>query len=309
ERDAQVLDHHERFGARHRTLGRMVRFGLVEAEQTLLFGLGVGVLDEDGQGSEGIAFGAGPPAGLLVDQVQLFPRPAFIRPVRFAGHLALDGGRIEHAFFGASNHAVEARRAVAAHDTHRMPVTRREAERPQQPGREHFGIPLAVVAAELHFQLIVLVGLARELRRLAAEFVVYVRAADRVARLERLRRVGSGLWVHGRKLGSLPDLGASDDRRSIVGRRQEAGEQEADEDSNAATHAQNLRNKHSWPLICSYSSSGGEMAVLVQRNLGFLLLAIFLVLYGLAGMMTLGLPPILMAVLALLAGILILLGR
>ena len=43
------------------------------------------------------------------------------------------------------------------------------------------------------------------------------------------------------------------------------------------------------------------MAVLVQRNLGFLLLAIFLVLYGLAGMLTLGLPPIVMAVLALLA--------
>lgn len=51
------------------------------------------------------------------------------------------------------------------------------------------------------------------------------------------------------------------------------------------------------------------MAVLGQRNLGFLLLGIFLVLYGLAGLVTLGLPPILMAVLALLAGILILVGR
>ena len=51
------------------------------------------------------------------------------------------------------------------------------------------------------------------------------------------------------------------------------------------------------------------MAVPVQRNLGFLLLAIFLVLYGLAGMLTLGLPPIVMAVIALLAGILILIGR
>src|SRR6185436_11580531 len=64
-----------------------------------------------------------------------------------------------------------------------------------------------------------------------------------------------------------------------------------------------------WPPYCSLSNSGGEMAVLVQRNLGFLLLAIFLVLYGLASMMTLGLPPIVMAVLALMAGILILLGR
>jgi hypothetical protein len=51
------------------------------------------------------------------------------------------------------------------------------------------------------------------------------------------------------------------------------------------------------------------MAVLLQRNLGLLILAIFLVLYGLAGMLTLGLPPIVMAVLALLAGILLLVGR
>jgi hypothetical protein len=51
------------------------------------------------------------------------------------------------------------------------------------------------------------------------------------------------------------------------------------------------------------------MAVLIQRNLGLLILAIFLVLYGLAGMLTLGLPPVVMAVLALLAGILLLVGR
>jgi hypothetical protein len=51
------------------------------------------------------------------------------------------------------------------------------------------------------------------------------------------------------------------------------------------------------------------MAVLIQRNLGLLILAIFLVLYGLAGMVALGLPPIVMAVLALFAGILLLVGR
>jgi hypothetical protein len=51
------------------------------------------------------------------------------------------------------------------------------------------------------------------------------------------------------------------------------------------------------------------MAVIIQRNLGMLLLAIWLILYGLAGMISLGLPPPLMAVLALLAGILILVGR
>ena len=51
------------------------------------------------------------------------------------------------------------------------------------------------------------------------------------------------------------------------------------------------------------------MAVTVTRNLGMLLLAIWLILYGLAGMVSLGLPAPIMAVLALLAGILILVGR
>jgi len=51
------------------------------------------------------------------------------------------------------------------------------------------------------------------------------------------------------------------------------------------------------------------MAVTFQRNVGMLLLGIWLILYGLAGMTTLVLPAPLMAVLALLAGILILVGR
>jgi len=51
------------------------------------------------------------------------------------------------------------------------------------------------------------------------------------------------------------------------------------------------------------------MAVILPRNLGMLLLAIWLILYGLSGIIALGLPPQLNAVLALLAGILILAGR
>ena len=51
------------------------------------------------------------------------------------------------------------------------------------------------------------------------------------------------------------------------------------------------------------------MAITLQRNVGMLLLGIWLVLYGLAGMVSLGLPSPLMAVLALLAGVLILVGR
>jgi hypothetical protein len=51
------------------------------------------------------------------------------------------------------------------------------------------------------------------------------------------------------------------------------------------------------------------MAVTFQRNIGMLLLAVWLILYGLAGMIALALPTPLMAVLALVAGILILVGR
>jgi hypothetical protein len=51
------------------------------------------------------------------------------------------------------------------------------------------------------------------------------------------------------------------------------------------------------------------MAVTFQRNAGMLVLGIWLVLYGLAGLVALGLPSPLMAVLALIAGILILVGR
>lgn len=51
------------------------------------------------------------------------------------------------------------------------------------------------------------------------------------------------------------------------------------------------------------------MAVAFQRNIGLLILAIWLILHGLAGMMALPLPAPLMSVLAVLSGILILVGR
>ena len=51
------------------------------------------------------------------------------------------------------------------------------------------------------------------------------------------------------------------------------------------------------------------MAVLIQRNLGLLVLAIWLVLYGLSGLVSFALPAPLMAILALIAGVLILAGR
>ena len=51
------------------------------------------------------------------------------------------------------------------------------------------------------------------------------------------------------------------------------------------------------------------MAIRATRNLGMLLLAIWLILSGISGLVAIGLPGPLMAVLALLAGILILAGR
>ena len=51
------------------------------------------------------------------------------------------------------------------------------------------------------------------------------------------------------------------------------------------------------------------MAVTVTRNLGMLLLAIWLILTGIAGLVPLPLPGVIMAALALIAGVLILIGR
>ena len=51
------------------------------------------------------------------------------------------------------------------------------------------------------------------------------------------------------------------------------------------------------------------MAVGITKNVGLLLLAIWLILSGVAGLTAFALPSPIMPVLALLAGILILLGR
>jgi hypothetical protein len=51
------------------------------------------------------------------------------------------------------------------------------------------------------------------------------------------------------------------------------------------------------------------MAVNMQKNMGLMVLAIWLILYGLTGLVTFVLPAPVMTVLALVAGILILVGR
>lgn len=51
------------------------------------------------------------------------------------------------------------------------------------------------------------------------------------------------------------------------------------------------------------------MAIRMTRSIGMVLLGIYLILVGISGFAALGLPPVLMAVLALIAGVLILIGR
>lgn len=51
------------------------------------------------------------------------------------------------------------------------------------------------------------------------------------------------------------------------------------------------------------------MAVTVTRSAGMLLLAVWLILSGLSGFVALAIPGVLMSALALIAGLLILVGR
>ena len=49
--------------------------------------------------------------------------------------------------------------------------------------------------------------------------------------------------------------------------------------------------------------------MVITKNLGMLMLAIFLIVYGIATALTLAIPVVILGILALIAGILILIGR
>lgn len=51
------------------------------------------------------------------------------------------------------------------------------------------------------------------------------------------------------------------------------------------------------------------MAFKLNRSVGMTVLGVYLILVGMSGLVALGFPPALMAILALIAGILILVGR
>jgi hypothetical protein len=66
------------------------------------------------------------------------------------------------------------------------------------------------------------------------------------------------------------------------------------------------RGRH---LSMTARPSGGRMALNVTRSAGMLVLAVYLVIIGLVGLLQLPVPLMVTAVLALVAGILILMGR
>jgi hypothetical protein len=62
-------------------------------------------------------------------------------------------------------------------------------------------------------------------------------------------------------------------------------------------------------ISCNVTSLEDVMAFKLNRSLGMTILGIYLILVGISGLVALGLPPVLMAGLALVAGIMILVGR
>jgi hypothetical protein len=60
---------------------------------------------------------------------------------------------------------------------------------------------------------------------------------------------------------------------------------------------------------CRSSTQEADMAVVVTRSAGMLLLSVWLILTGLGGLVAVPIPGVLMAALALIAGGLILVGR
>jgi len=55
--------------------------------------------------------------------------------------------------------------------------------------------------------------------------------------------------------------------------------------------------------------AGQRSRMVITKNLGMLLLAIFLIVYGIATTLALAIPVVILGLLALIAGILILIGR
>jgi hypothetical protein len=126
------------------------------------------------------------------------------------------------------------------------------------------------------------------------------RQGEVLARASALHRQGIGQRVADESLLLQPgQRGVDRANRDVAARR--AGRVRAREAGDTGTLGRGV-------LVAGLAGEV-SMAVGFQRNMGLLVLAIWLILYGLSGMVALGLPAPLMGILALIAGVLILAGR
>ena len=182
---------------------------VVGAQQTLLRGLAVGVLDEDGEQLQRVALRSRRTAGPLVHRVELRPRPSTVRP-GFDGpafQLPLDGGGIEE--HGATfAHALLPLGTPLAEHAHRVHPVHGKSESPEQPRGCHLGIHFPIFTPELHLHLVVRRDDAGELRGVAAHQFVAMRATNGFVGRKRSVPLRTCSHVHRSDVGRLPYLGS-----------------------------------------------------------------------------------------------------
>ena len=205
------MHHHER----RRALVEVLRV-LVQAQQLLLIGLVVAVLQEDGDELQRVAVRDRRAAGALVDQIELVPRPPGADARRFhlpAFHLAFDRRVVESRLAGGRRLRIGQRdpaRTSAADHVHRIQEVGAEAERPQQACRRDAGEDLVVVAPVAHLHVILTVDRAAEFRRGAGKRFLGVVARDRRVRREPALATRPRLQVERADVRRLPELGVLD---------------------------------------------------------------------------------------------------
>ena len=123
EGHSEVMDVQEGLGA-VLVASLVLNHAVGQAEEALVVGLAVAVLQEDGQELEGVALGAGGSAHALVHPVQLRPRPALLARDGdlLPGELALDARDLElrHVHLPLTAPEPGLDRAVAAGHLHRV---------------------------------------------------------------------------------------------------------------------------------------------------------------------------------------------
>src|SRR5439155_13969206 len=213
EGQSDVMDVHERLLAVFVALF-VFDDAVGEADEPLIAGLAVAVLQEHGEQLQGVALRPWRAPHAFVDPVQLRPRPSLELGQRdlLSLQLALDARDPElalgHLALAAPEPGLD--RTVAARHLDRIVALRAEADGPEQPARRHLGVDLAAVVLDLHD--VPAAEVAQELRRVARQFLVrgHVVASHLLVRLEAPLPLRSPEQVHGGDPGRLPDGRAPD---------------------------------------------------------------------------------------------------